>query len=57
MALLDDITAEVWRKIECKPLSEDPENWYKCLAAMDRRDYVPLQYKPGFLKYQESYPA
>lgn len=55
MALLDDIAAEVWSKIECKPLSGDPENWYKCLAAMDRRDYVPLQYKPGFLKYQETY--
>ena len=55
MALLDDITAEVWRKIECKPLSEDPENWYKCLAAIDRNSYVPLQYKPGFLKYQETY--
>ena len=55
MSLLKEAAEEIRRKIECKPLSEDPENWYKCLAAMDRNTYVPLQYKPGFLKYQEAY--
>ena len=55
MSLLKEAAEEIRRKIECKPLSEDAENWYKCLAAMDRNTYVPLQYKPGFLKYQEAY--
>ena len=55
MSLLNEAAAEIRRRIECKPLSEDPENWYKCLEAMDRNTYVPLQYKPGFLKYQEAY--
>ena len=55
MSLLNEITAAVQEKIECKPLSDDPENWDRCLAAMGRNEYVPLQYKPGFLKYQETY--
>ena len=29
MSLLKEAAEEIRRKIECKPLSEDAENWYK----------------------------
>ena len=55
MALLNGITEALQSGLECRLLEDDGENWLKCLAAADRNAYVPLQYKPGFLKYQETY--
>ena len=50
-----DIVEGFVKTIEAKLLKEDQDNWEKCLGSIDRKKYVPLQYKPGFLKYQEAY--
>ena len=55
MSLISETAAEIFRSIECRPLAEDEENWNRCLAAIDREEYVPLQYKPSYLRYQELY--
>ena len=55
MKLLDGIEEKLRAGTECRLLSEDEGNWLKFLAAMDRNGYVPVQYKPGFLRYQETY--
>ena len=55
MSLISETAAEIFRSVECKPLAEDEENWNRCLAAIGREEYVPLQYKPSYLRYQELY--
>lgn len=40
---------------DVKLLRNDKNNWLKCLSSVSHRQYVPLQYKPDFLEYQEAY--
>lgn len=54
---LKEIAESVYARLECRPVSEDTENWDKCLEAMDRNAFVPWDYKPSVLRYQEAYFA
>lgn len=54
---LKQVAEAVREKIECKPVAEDTENWNRCLAALSRDTYVPWDYKPSVLRYQEAYFA
>lgn len=42
-------------QLEAKLLTEDMDNWCTCLNSIGKSAYVPLQFKPGFLRYQEEY--
>ncbi len=55
MTSMEEIASSVWEKLECRPMAEDEENWNRCLAAMDRDACVPLDYKPGYIRYQAAY--
>lgn len=55
MQTIDEIEKEIISHLEAKTMTEDIENWYNCLDLIDRSMYVPLQYKPDFLRYQEEY--
>ena len=54
---LKEIAEAVYGKIECRPVAEDPENWNRCLAAIDRNMFVPWDYHPDAVKYKEAYYA
>ena len=55
MSSLKEIAEAVYGKLECKPVTEDLENWNRCLAAIDKNTYVSWNYKPSVLRYQEAY--
>ena len=55
MSDLKEIVKAIQDKIECKPVTEDLENWNRCLAAIDKTTYVSWNYKPSVLRYQEAY--
>ena len=55
MRSLEEIAKTVHGQIECKPVTEDTENWDRCLAAMPRDTYAPWDYKSSVLRYQEAY--
>ena len=55
MQTIDEIEKEILEQLDAKPMLCDIDNWYLCLSILDKNSYVPLQYKPGFLKYQEKY--
>ena len=55
MRSLEEIAKAVHGQIECKPVTEDTENWDRCLAAMPRDTYAPWDYKSSVLRYQEAY--
>ena len=55
MRTIDEIRKEIIGQLEAKPMTEDIENWYRCLDSIDKTMYVPLQYKPEFLRYQAEY--
>ena len=55
MCSLEEIAKAVHGQIECKPVTEDTENWDRCLAAMPRDTYAPWDYKSSVLRYQEAY--
>lgn len=45
----------IYKELEAKAMDDDLENWNMLLNSMDKSLYVPLQYKPEFLHYQEEY--
>ena len=55
MVSVEDVCRRVSQEIESKPMCEDIDSWLGCLSSMTSGGYIPLQYKPSFLKYQEAY--
>lgn len=55
MLALEDIANTLLSRIESKLMVDDLDNWNQCVSGIGKNDYVPLQYKSGFLNYQEKY--
>lgn len=55
MQTIEEISKEIISQLEARPMTEDIDNWYYCLDSIDKSLYVPLQYKPEFLRYQAEY--
>ena len=50
-----EIQQRLCSRLEAKPMHEKMEEWLQCMNAIDKHQYLPLQYKPGFIDYQTAY--
>lgn len=55
MQSLDEIKNSLLEQLEAKPMLTDLDHWYHCIDAVNHSNYVPLQFKPGFIQYQAEY--
>ena len=55
MVAFDDLKNSIIGSLEAKLMTDDLDHWYSCLDSVDKYSYVPLQFKPGFIQYQEAY--
>ena len=52
---IEVIKQDFLRNIEQKQLRDDLKIWNMCLGLIENDQYVPLQYKPGHIRYQTEY--
>ncbi len=52
---VDDAIRRFFCGLEAKYIKDDLDNWYEITMQFPRENYIPLQYKPSFLDYQEEY--